>query len=172
MKLSPIECLAGLIDELMVGRELSKQSRMWLLIGLLRYAANPDSSIDDCLGLVAPGRGHLNGTLAMIQRNRHLAKAVRAISLDNDLETWPRCQRLANQIPELLKVWKAGYRHIEQPSIAWPEWKRHLFLAWRTGRTIPASARGIWDALKKSGNCSQSDPVSLLATHIPTGPKQ
>lgn len=144
---------------------------MWLLTGLLRYAASPDTTIDDHLGLIAPGRSHINGTLALIQRNRHLAASVAAITLNEQMDTWPRCERLARQVPELLKVWAVAYRYVPSPPEAWPEWKRHLFMAWRTGRAIPASPRGIYDALKKSGNCSQSDPVTLMASYIPAGQK-
>jgi hypothetical protein len=152
MSLTPTDHAAALIADLMRGREVGKSARMWLLLGLLGYAGKPGARLDDCLGLAAPGRRHLNSVLQQLQRNKHLAQAVETISLDSDLSTWRRCERLALQVVNLVEVWNQHYRHVAQPTETWPAWKQHLFLAWRTGRKLPTSTKGLYEALTKSGH--------------------
>lgn len=159
--IDPPERLAAVLDQLMRGYRLGVLERHWLATGLLEYARDPGKRLEDCLGLSGPGLRHINGTLLAIQRNQHLARAVEAISLDPDLSTWPRCERLATHVAELVKAWDRGYRAIAQPEGAWPEWKQHLFRAWRTGRQIPATARGLFGALKKSGQSVQLGTAKL-----------
>ena len=164
----PQERLAQLLYELYLGRVLSKGIQKWLLLGLIHYTNDSGATIDDCLGLTGPGRKHPNGTLVLLQRNYFLLQAVRAVSLDPEVNLYPRCQRLAVHVTELQKSWSLGYRHTQEPSDAWPVWKQHLFRAWRTGRKIPATARGIYEALKKTGKSFHYLTSTLKASDNPT----
>jgi hypothetical protein len=99
---------------------------------------------------------------AMIRRNRCLREAVDAISLDPGLSLYLRCERLAVHVTECQKAWNQAYRGTPEPPDAWPTWKRHLFRAWRCGK-VPATARGLYEALKKTGHSFQRDAAMLDA---------
>jgi hypothetical protein len=103
----------------------------------------------------------------MLQRNRFLRQAVDAIALDPTRGLYPRCERLAAHVTECQKAWNQAYREMPEPPAAWPTWKRHLFLAWRCGK-LPATARGIYEALKKTGHSFQYDNATLDAPDIQT----
>lgn len=149
----------------MHGRRLNLLERAWLLDGLLAFARDPDLNLDAALGLAGPGRRHVYATVMLRQRNAHLAAALGVIAADDAVSTWARCERLARHVPELVAAWNRHYRHVALPPTAWPAWKRHTFLAWRTGRKIPATARGLHEALKKSDISVQS-PTGRLAPFI------
>jgi hypothetical protein len=147
---TPAYLLRELTDQLTYGRPLSHGVTSWLLHGLMHYQGNYGATLEYSLGLTGPGRRHPGEARRLSLRGHYLVKAVEAISLDPALARYPRCERLAAHVTELLKVWRQGYRHVEEPLDAWPEWKRHLFRAWRQSGSIPATGRGIYEALKKS----------------------
>ncbi|MDR2452786.1 MAG: hypothetical protein LBE85_13730 [Candidatus Accumulibacter sp.] len=151
-----------LIDELDFSDGLSRETREWLLYAFLRRKYIHGRTLDYWLGLLGPGRRQPATVLAMIQRNRYLWQAVAAIAIDPGQGLYPRCERLAGHVTECQKAWNQGYRNTPAPPEAWPEWKRNLFLAWRQGN-VPATARGLYEALKKTGASFQYDDATLGA---------
>jgi hypothetical protein len=164
--LSPQERLDKLTDELEASNVLSRESWQWLLVALLCYRYAPGPPLDYWLGRWGPGRRRPDTVGALRLRNQCLRQAVDAIALDRGMALYPRCERLARHVTELDRAWRRGYAHTQEPPDAWPEWKKHLFRAWRLGRKIPATARGLYEALKKTGHSFQNDNVTLGAPDI------
>lgn len=161
--------LAELLAELLQGNELSSMTREWLIKNLLVYLrAGGDLSLDAALGLSGNGCRSTHTILATAIRNQHLRTALDGISLDTRLSQWARCCRLADQVSRLVPVFASTYRKAAKPPTDWPSWKAALFLAWRVGPEIPATAMGIQKAANRADGFSVcGEGLRVVATYAP-----
>lgn len=156
----------ALID-LFDGNDLDSCTREWLAIGLVQYLRGQASSMDEALGLGRAGQRSWPRRSAMAARDRRLALAHEAVSVDTKVSPWERSKRLAEQARKLVPVWHAQFRQVHRPPNTWEAWKRELFAAWRIslqcGGGIPCTAEGMDAATKRATQYSVSNHDLILA---------
>ncbi|WP_286749421.1 hypothetical protein [Marinobacter sp. UBA2688] len=85
-QITPIDAALELIDHLEGKRDLSPESKAWLLIGLKQYRSGYMKTLDDSLGLsVGPGqaRDKLCYVWRTRERNRLIRESARQMPRDN-----------------------------------------------------------------------------------------
>jgi len=157
--------LATLTCELMHG-QVSARSAEWLLRGLHKYIRTRGRlSLDQALGLAMSGSSHVSTQLALIFRDQYLAAAVELISLDLDVSTWQRCQRLAVGAGRIIPCWEAHPAMIDTNTMQ--GWERSLYHAWAMGQGMPGTAHGILAAINRNaGSSIKTDHLKMLETTL------
>jgi hypothetical protein len=161
------ECLGRLFAALVSRRApLDLAVTEWLLQGLLS-AARQGVPLDEALGLAGGGARTLRRRLLTVRRDLHLADALAAVAVVDDVSEWQRCQRLAAQIRRFTSdVWPRAGKWAEPPS-DWPAWKTALFRAAQTGIELPTSARAVSAACTRVAPYSRTrDARTILALYL------
>lgn len=153
-------CIGALVFE---GRTLPPYAADWLLQGLLR-ALRQGIPVDQALGLSGPGLEPLALRIRRMQRDLHLADAALAVTLDDGLSLWARCKRLAPLVKQFeTRLWsRAAVQHLQAPLSDWPIWQCHVFLAFRTGLSVPSSASGLNERLAKTPHFSPNTSTATV----------
>lgn len=165
---SPVARLASLLDSLFHSQPITPDVKEWLVTSFLHYLHHGgEYPLDRFLGLapIEAGQSSLSTRLGLLKRDLHLIDALQQIGLNESVSRWGRCQRLALENSKFeSRTWKL-YRHLKDPPASWPEWQQSLFLAYKTGVTVPRTENGLYDILKRVGGVSFNAPgVRLLAT--------
>ena len=161
------ECLSQLFAAAYANRPLAPLTRDWLVRGILAHARQ-DLPLDQALCLAGGGKRTTRRRLLTLQRDLRLRQALDATALSTDVCTpWERCVRLAPLVQRFAAdVWPRA-RGWESPPSDWPEWKRALFHAAKSGLPLPASAKGLLASWTRAGHYSLPRPGgSVLALYV------
>ena len=103
----------------------------------------------------------------LIKRDLHVARALEVVSLDDVVDTWERCKRLAELLPRFESVVWPRVRHLHYADSAWPAWRREVFYAMRTGLEVPKTPRAILSAWERNGGYRlPRAPHTVLASYL------
>jgi len=147
--------LADLLDSLMNDRPVQVTTREWLIAGILR-ALRRSEPLDVALRLqpFSGGRSSsIQRRLLTLKRDLHLAQAIEGVALDDRVETWERCRRLAKEIERFARVdWPAA-RGLPAPPADWPAYRAHLWQAFCCDVGVPESPRRLRDLCAQTRGC-------------------
>jgi len=159
----PLAHFAELMAALRQRRAPSDAAAEWWIAGV-QAGLRDGSTLDRALGLSAPGARSWRTSLLQAQRDHHLVRAARAVVLDDGQSDWACCQRLAPLVRAFVaNVWPR-LRDRPEPPEDWPTARRELFLAARTGLTLPSTPRGLLKVVSRATTYSvRSDPATVGA---------
>lgn len=140
----PDDLLGQVLGSLVYRRPLNALARRWLSTGILN-AIRRGESLDKALSLGTDG---LQRRLLMIQRNEHLAAAIRATALDDQVSDWQRCLRLVPEIKRFMRTWPIT-KKLSAPPADWPSFKCCLWRAAHTDMPLPQSADSLYRVLAR-----------------------
>jgi hypothetical protein len=164
--IEPLEMLGDLLGSLIDGRTPYATTNQWFRTGVVR-ALRDDLPLEQALGLVSPDGGR-GGTLArqarMLQRDEHLRHALRLVAIDDEVSTWRRCVRLAEEIERFQRADWPAYRHRDCPPDHWTPLRWALWSALRVGLGVPISPEGLHRIAKQTPGCFESGACLKVLT--------
>lgn len=163
--LNPDDLLAELLDDLLHKRPINRLSAWWLERGILS-AIRRDQSLDESLALAGRGRDSLHRRLMMLRRNHYLNLAAQATAIDEDVTSWERCKRLADQIKRFkLQAWPKT-RYLAGPPDEWPTFKKCLWAAAACDIALPESPYSIRKIVEQKGTFSCNNRGAKLLSQF------
>ena len=167
---APADHMAEVLDAAASGRAIRLDAARWL-VGGIGAAVRRGDTLDAALGLSSPGRRSLQRQLLTLTRNAHLVRALRLVSVDEDLGTWPRCERLAPLVAAFMATAWPRVRRLDHVPGDWPAWRVALFHAARTDLDLPRTAGGLFALAQQASACCPSErPAMLLARLLEIDP--
>jgi len=136
--------LARLFVALEGERKIPADTSAWLLNGLREFInGRGKTNLCTCLELRARGRESVGAQLGRAERDRWIAEAFLSVTVDIRSSNWERAKRLAREV-NLFE--SSAWPRLRSSNIE-PEngFKRYLFLAFKTGITVPSSPRRLLD---------------------------
>lgn len=164
--LNPDDLLGELFAATFYKRPLGPLTRWWLQKGILR-AIRRNESLDEALSLKGSGRDTLQRRLLMMRRNQHLAEAIGATALDEQVSEWQRCLRLAPEVKRFMRMTWPKTMRLSAPPDDWPSFKKCLWHAACSDLSLPQSADGLRRVLEQSkGYSCKNSGATLLAQFL------
>lgn len=137
----------------------------WMAKAVLR-AGREGVPLDQALAFARQGVECFSQRMQRELRDQHLVQAALAIAVDEEVDLWERCRRLAPLVRRFeATIWtQPGVQRLSAPPEHWDAWKGHLFHARQLGMQLPGSAAGLFKCLNSNPPFSvHARPATMLA---------
>lgn len=162
------DMLAELVLASVQGRPFSRYALDWLAKGVLR-SIRGGKPLQQELSLAGSGIGSLRRRLLLIRRDEYLALAAQAVAVDDSVDMWERCVRLAPLLKRFeLRKWRKrpDVQALPAPPQTWEAWEQHAFRAFKVGEGVPLTAKGLHKRLNSTPPCSVSGGAAKVLSRF------